>query len=128
MKTPTRETWSIYYADGSTFTNADGPPEAAPRTAVLAIVFYNLDNRREIATSKDFYWYDPTPVFKDEAGGTWYAGDISGFYQYLFKPGWKCVLFGVIIHDVIWRREIAKIIDDYPEALHHDVKRPEPII
>ena len=123
-----RESWKIYYNDGSTFSNEDGPPEMAPCTGVLAVAFFNLDNRREIAASKDFYWYDETPIYKDEAGGTWYAGDISGFYQHMFRPGKKIMKFGAIVHDVIWRRRLAEIITDFPEALHHDVLRPTPII
>lgn len=124
----TRESFAIYYADGTKYTNEDGPPERAPKTGVLAVAHFNLDNRREIATSKDFYWYEPDPIFKDEKGGTFYGGDIAGFYQYMFRPGWRCVYFGVIVHDVIWRREIAKITSEFPEALDYRVKLPEAII
>src|SRR4030095_16046070 len=124
----TRESWAVYYADGGRWTNEDGRPEMAPKTNVLAIAHFTVDNRRQIETAKDFYYYDPTPIFKDEAAGTWYACDVAGLYQYLFKPGWKCVLFGVIVHDVIWRRELARITKDFPEALGPDVKLPQSIV
>ena len=121
-----RSTWKVFYADGSSFTNEDGLPEQAPKCGVLAVVFYNLDNRREIATSKNYYIYDETPIFKDEPWGTWFAADDAGYWQYMMRPGKKIVLFGCTVHDFIWRRELGKITAEFPDALPNNVKLPEP--
>jgi hypothetical protein len=118
------ESWKVYYGDGSTFSNEDGPPEMAPCTGVLAVAFFNIDNRREIGASKDFYWYDETPIYPGMKG-TWFAGDVSGYYQYMFRPGRKIVKFGAIVHDVVWRKQLDKITTEFPVALPHDVPRPK---
>jgi hypothetical protein len=123
----TRSSWVIYYNDESTFSNEDGKPEDAPKTGVLAVCHFTVDNRRQIEASKDFYYWDPTPVYKDESGGTFYGCDIAGLYQYLFAPGWKCVFFGAIVHDVIWRRMLERITSEFPEALDFKTKLPQPL-
>ncbi len=115
------DSWRIYYADESTFSNEDGPPEMAPKTGVLAVCYFNIDNKREIGASKDFYWYDETPIYKDIKTGTWMAGDVSGYYQYMFRSGKKIVLFGAIVHDVIWRKMLERIISEFPPALDYKV-------
>ena len=120
-----RATWKIFYADSSSFTNEDGPPEQAPKCGVLAIVFYNLDNRREIIASKDFLWYDETPIYQDESGGTFYGGDWAGFFQYITRPGKKIVFLGATVHDFIWRKRLEKIINEFPDALGVNVKLPK---
>lgn len=62
--------WRIYYDDGTTYDNLDGPPEEAPRLGVQAVVtLHNL----------------------------WYGGDRIGYLDYMFRPGWKIVLFGRLI-------------------------------
>lgn len=119
----TPESWTVFYADGSTFSNEDGPPEDAPCTGVLAVCYFNIDNRREIGASKDYYWYDETPIYQDIKSGSWFAGDVTGFYQYMFRPGKKIVKFGAIVHDMIWRRELEKITKEFPEALDYRVPR-----
>ena len=120
--------WRIYYNDESTFDAEQGEPWDAPKTGVLAVVYYNVDNRREIGASKDFYWYDEQPVYKDIKGGSWFAGDVSGYYQYMFGKGRKTVLFGAIVHDVIWRRMLKRITTELPESLDYKTKLPESII
>lgn len=118
-------TWKIFYGDGSTFSNEDGLPEQAPCTGVLAVAFFNMDNRREIGASKDYYWYDETPIYQTLKTGTWFAGDVVGFYQYMFRPGKKIVKFGAVVHDTIWRKQLEKIIAEFPEALDYRIQLPQ---
>jgi hypothetical protein len=52
--------WRIFYDDGSTFSNADGPPEASPGYGVLAIEQQRegaVGSEREDSplASQDFY-------------------------------------------------------------------------
>lgn len=125
VKEFTQTTWAIYYADQSTFSSEDGNPEDAPCTGVLAVAFFNIDNRREIGASKDFYWYDETPIYKEIKTGSWFAGDQVGYYQYMFRPGKKIVKFGAVVHDLIWRKMLDRIISEFPEALDYRMKLPK---
>lgn len=125
MKEFTQTTWAIYYADESIFSSEDGNPEDAPCTGVLAVCHFNMDNRREIAASKDFYIYDEQPVYKDFPDGFWYGCDIAGLYQYLFRPGKKIVKFGALVSDPTWRKMLERIISEFPEALDYRVKLPK---
>lgn len=109
--------WRIYYADESAYSNEDGKPEDAPCTGVVAVCAFNMDNRREIQCAKDYYIYDEQPIYKDMTGGFWYGADIAGLHQYLFRPGKKIVKFGALISDPTWRRMMARINQEWPEAL-----------
>lgn len=121
----TRESWVIYYTDESTFSNQDGPPEMAPKIGMICICHFNLDNRREIVASKDFGWYDETPIYKDEKLGTFFGGDWAGLFQYLARPGKKVVYFGATIHDFVFRRIMERVTKEFPEALPFTEKLPE---
>lgn len=117
--------WRIYYANESTFGTEDGKPEDAPCTGVIAVCYFNMDLKREIAASKDFYIYDEQPIYEDIDYGHWYGCDVAGLYQYLFRPGKKIVKFGALVDDPTWRRLMERIIGEWPESLT-DVKRPTP--
>lgn len=83
--------WRIYYGDGSTYSDEDGPPELAPKLDVQIINKCDetpgIDNRGTLRVQQyDFYWWT------EEA--EWFGGDIFGLWDYMQRPGWKVVLFG----------------------------------
>ena len=85
--------WRIYYGDGSTYSNEDGPPENAPGVGVQVIVRRDRDHGRHTIAGgnqgrrDDFFWWDATT-------GQWFNGDHYGFTLYLMRPGWRKVIFG----------------------------------
>ena len=81
----TRE-FVIYYGDGSTYSNEDGPPEDAPARNVQIIVQPHRQVGVEIVSSADNY------VWMDDRG--WWGVDRDGMMDYLIEPGWKKVLYG----------------------------------
>ena len=97
--------WKIYYGDGSTFSNADGPPESAPCTRVICVAFFDDDNRRRICHQADYYCWD---------GKRWYSADASGFWQYMQEPGFKVVKFGREIGDLQYRSVMSTAMNDLP--------------
>ena len=82
--------WRIYYGDGATFSDADGPPSDAPALDVQAIVFRDetpgaANVGRFVLQGFDFYWHDE---------GEWFGGELFGLFDYLQRPGAKAVKFG----------------------------------
>ena len=76
-----RPRWTIYYGDGSTFTDEDGPPEAAPPRDVQAIA--QPDNRPEpknvgltVLAGWD-WWYWRADL------GEWWGSDLYGLLDQL---------------------------------------------
>jgi hypothetical protein len=97
--------WRVYYGDGSTFSNEDGAPEMAPCSRVIAVAFYDQDNRRRVCHQADYYlWGD----------GRWYSADASGFWQYMQEPGPKVVKFGREIGDIKYREVMTFALSDLP--------------
>lgn len=88
--------WIIFYADGSTFSWEDGPPEKAPRDYVEVIMQDEpFRNRRDLisgaGTTYQYYcWH----------GDRWIIHDESGLEQYksLFKDN-PIILRGFYIED-----------------------------
>lgn len=95
--------WKIYYGDGSTYTDTDGPPESAPCGRVIAVAFYDDDNRRRVCHQADYYTWD---------GKRWYSADASGFWQYMQEPGIKIVKFGREIGDLQYRAVMTAALND----------------
>ena len=115
-RTFTHKTWTIYYDNGSTFSNEDGEPKDAPCTGVLAVIYYDPDGQRKIRSGVDYYWWEDDPL--SEVGeNQWYSGDIAGLHQYMFRPGLKIVKFGVTVSDLTWRKRLDNIINDLPREL-----------
>jgi hypothetical protein len=51
------ESWTVFYADDSTFTSSDGDPEDAPLDGVLVII--DETHGRRIVQGHDYYaWID----------------------------------------------------------------------
>lgn len=79
--------WKVYYDDGSTYDNQDGPPKEAPKQGVICTVNRDDEVGRQIINQYDFYWWH----YEEEY---WYGGDIFGLWDYLTQSGEKIVLFG----------------------------------
>jgi hypothetical protein len=99
--------WKIWYDNGATFTSEDGGPQEAPRRGVQLVSVADPTFGRVICRDNDFYiWkeYDDRP--------SWQGVDHAGLYDYLFEPGWKCVLFGRTIGNQEFRSLVTKAIND----------------
>lgn len=102
MPPPNR--WVIYYDEGPPFTDAAGPPEAAPAVGVQVIGYDDEVTGRTLLSGAEFrfyggyFWWD----------GTWHSGDLFGLFDYLARPGLKVVKFGRSLDDArfreIWRQ------------------------
>lgn len=68
--------WRIYYDDGSTFDNLQGPPEKAPPFGVICIIKTHKDNGHSTLTKWDWYYYR-TDV------PTWFGSDNFGLLDQL---------------------------------------------
>lgn len=79
--------WRVYYDDGSTYDNEDGPPEEAQKQGVICTVARDERVGRTITTQYDFYWWN----YEEEE---WWGSDKFGLWDYLTRPGEKIVLFG----------------------------------
>lgn len=97
--------WKVYYGSGDAYSNEDGPPELAPTGNVIAVAFYDEDNRRKLCHFADFY------VYRDNR---WFSADASGFWQYMMEPGFKIVKFGREIGDLKYRSIMSKAMNDLP--------------
>jgi hypothetical protein len=101
--------WRIYYSDGATFSDEDGPPEAAEGLGVLLIVQWDDELKRtEILHGDgprvvDWYWWE---------GGVWLCGDFSGMVQHLVGPGWKKILAGRNIRSETFRATMERATGD----------------
>ncbi len=85
----------IYYGDGSTVDSNAGAVESVPKTDVIYINDWQPDGRMQDWHGTDFYVWE---------WGQWFGRDWSGLYQYLFRPGFKLVLFGYHILDAPHQR------------------------
>jgi len=97
--------WRVYYGDGSTFSDEEGSPEMAPGCGVMCIANYDEDNRRKLAHSTDYYFFD---------AGRWYGCDIFGLWDYLSRVGLKIVKFGRMIGDNQYRAVMSQAMNDLP--------------
>jgi hypothetical protein len=101
--------WRVYYGDGSTFTNEDGPAQAAPGLGVLCIVQWDVQlRRREILHGDgprvvDWYWWE---------GESWLCGDMAGLVQYLAAPGPQKILAGRNVPNAQFRRVMRQAAND----------------
>jgi hypothetical protein len=77
--------WRIYYSDGSTCSDEDGPIELAPGEGVVVIAMADAEIGRELVCGKDFYYWEH---------GRWWDADQYGRDDYLRRPGWKKTIAG----------------------------------
>lgn len=97
--------WCIYYGSGETYSNEDGPPELAPTGNVMAVAWYDDDNRRRLAHGADYYIFD---------NGRWVGCDAAGFWQYMGEPGFKVVKFGRMIGELQFRKVMERASTELP--------------
>ena len=88
--------WVIYYADGSSYSSLDGPPEDAPRMYVQCIAIADISCGHYTLAEFNFYcWH----------GDEWIPHDTGGLLQYLAAPGKeKIVLQGYWINRKVFNR------------------------
>ena len=65
--------WTLFYADGNTFSSEDGTPDQAPSYGLL-IVAQLLNGRRELLFNQNFYFH---------VGGEWFGMDEYGVRERL---------------------------------------------
>lgn len=100
--------WRIYYADGSTYSDSDGPVEGAPYPGVLAVAHEDVstgpyNTGRRYRTNYDYYGYWPQ-----------FWSGMNNLDAYLAEPGWKKVVRGLWVPDDQWHRLLALLdVDDY---------------
>lgn len=97
--------WAVWYDDGSSFSNLDGPPESAPRWGVMCVAAQSGDHGRMIWHGVDYY------AWKD---GAWVSLDITGLFDYLGNhPGKeKIVLIGRHVAPDVFYRIYQMAVDD----------------
>ena len=99
--------WAVYYADGSTFTSEDGPPESAPRVGVQCVLQSDERVGYEVVCrtlpSPDGFW-----IWQH---GRWWDSDTPGFWDYLMHSQEACVvLFGRWLPDEEYEAIVHKAI------------------
>lgn len=95
--------WRIYYDDGSTWADTDGPVEDAPGLGVVVILVEQAESF--VIVGHDFYcWH------ADQE--RWWGADQSGVWDYLHRPGWKKVIFGRTVPNEIYGRIHAHAMRD----------------
>lgn len=100
--------WRIYYADGSTYSSEDGPPESAPGLEVQAIAQTDEATGHSVISNRDFYWWDSE--YQE-----WAGGDLLSLAQWLASTGVAKV------GSYVARSRYGDIID----AARHDSLMPE---
>lgn len=65
--------WKIYYADGSTFSAADGDWQDAPARGIIAVNVLSDEVGREVQLGKDYYvwWPDASYPWSVDKTGLW---------------------------------------------------------
>ena len=97
--------WKIYYGDGTTYSDLDGPPELAPKRNVQVII--HSCELVGFAIERDEHYY----VYLPERGG-WQARNEFGKYDYMIEPGWKIVLYGRTLSGDEYRAIVDKALAD----------------
>jgi hypothetical protein len=95
--------YRIYYGDGSTYSDEDGPADQAPKRNVQTIAQRNDLVGRRIERGDNFY------VWTDHG---WRGCDQFGLYDYLIEPGFKVVLFGRSLPDAEYRAVLGRACKD----------------
>ena len=100
--------WRIYYGDGTTYDETDGPAEEAPAWGTVAVVTRNSNDPREIVsvqgTGFDYFVYDKN--------NDWWGADFIGLIDRLADRSAKVVCFGRTIEPHKYEQIIAKSVKD----------------
>ena len=95
--------WRIYYADGSTFSDADGPAEQAPGLGVVVIAQAEPEVGRMMMARWDHYCLH---------GNEWWGHDLVGLIDCLALPGYNRVLHGRTIPTPDYVRLYQRALED----------------
>lgn len=93
--------WCVYYGDGSTYSDRDGPPFAAPAANVQVIAIERPnDTGFGLVREKDHYcWRD----------GEWYGTDLGGLWDYIMSTtGPLKILLGRTLRDADYWALVAR--------------------
>ena len=83
--------WIVVYRDGTEFSNADGEPQDAPGSGVIAVVQEDPRVGHYVHHRKDWFVFDIA-----EFDG-WYNVDLIGLHDYLATPGFKILKMGGVM-------------------------------
>lgn len=99
--------WRLYYGDGTTYDENDGPAEEAPAWGVVSVVTRNPYDHREVisvqGTGFDYFVYD---------GKEWWGVDFVGLIDRLADRSAKVVCFGRTIDTHTYQEIIARSVED----------------
>lgn len=114
-----RNGWLIWYDDGSSFSNEDGPPHAAPRTGVQIVAVEHTSVGRLLWHSSDFY------CWQDE----WVPRSLLGLMDYLREPGAEKIVLqgrGIAYDRFCALYRLADADTRLAAKSARDVREPEP--
>lgn len=103
--------WRIYYDDGSTYSDDDGPVENAPCDGVIVVAQRDLDVGVERLFFKHFYaWSDGRWLGLGDqrapSDGHW------GLFDYLRRPGWKKFVAGRTVPFAVFSSVLERAMSD----------------
>lgn len=96
--------WRVYYDSGATFSDDDGPPEAAPPLGVQAITqVADPAIGRRVCSRFDFYWFE---------AGEWHGSDQFGLWDYLQRVSPSIVKFGRVMSRLEFEAIVNRAVTD----------------
>ena len=99
--------WRIYYDDGSTYSDEEGPAELAYPWGVVSVVTRDPKDEREVTsvqgTGFDYFVFD---------GQEWWGVDFIGLVDRLASRTAEVVCFGRTINTTDYENIIAKSVKD----------------
>lgn len=96
--------WTITYHDLTTFSSADGPPEAAPPDGVFVIMEYFDGDARRLVQSGDYYFW---------MGDQWATGsraDLERWMRCYPEATFDRVKFGIYGNDADYEAAVEKVM------------------
>lgn len=117
--------WTVFYHDGSTFSDEDGGPEDAPAWGVIAIVQRSRAVQYQVLEGEHYYIWRTGEIYVSSwhpIDGKWYAVTQDAFWKYMGESGYKRVLFGEYISDEQYNDILGSAIECGKSA-HHRLER-----
>lgn len=105
--------WRIYYADGTTYSDEDGPVECAPGVGAQVVL------QRSKTVEVERLYYKHHYVWSHQYGCWLGLGDqrapgdgLFGLVHYLMTPGWKKVVSGESLPYEVFERILERALRD----------------
>ena len=114
--------WCIYYSDGKTISDEDATPFRIERRSDVQVLVQESPDHNWVTTSGFDYY-----VWETKGEETkWWGADIFGLHHYLLQPGFKCVLFGVMIDKKTFRAIFDRAREEFgnKEVYSTDERKP----